>query len=189
MTPRSALSGASASGSASGPFGSSTIGRALERSRSRAASSSSTTPASASIVARHDREGLLLAELALAQRRDRRGVAGVAGEVVAAQALDRDDPTAAQGVDGGAHGVAVPRAVDAVPEAALPVPRRRRRERLPGRPPIGPPPPGDGRKRSRGPQRPQAIGWAWKRRSAGSWYSRAQSSHMAKARMVVSGRS
>ena len=40
-----------------------------------------------------------------------------------------------------------------------------------------------------GPQAGQHTGWAWKRRSAGSWYSRAQSAHMAKPAMVVAGRS
>ena len=35
---------------------------------------------------------------------------------------------------------------------------------------------------SRGPQDGQAIGWAWKRRSAGSSYSARQSVHIAKAR-------
>ena len=42
---------------------------------------------------------------------------------------------------------------------------------------------------SRGPHSAQATGWAWKRRSAGSWYSEAHASHMAKVRMVVFGRS
>ena len=40
-----------------------------------------------------------------------------------------------------------------------------------------------------GPQAGQHTGWAWNRRSAGSWYSRAQSAHMAKPAMVVAGRS
>ena len=35
----------------------------------------------------------------------------------------------------------------------------------------------------------QAIGCAWKRRSAGSWYSEAQASHSANPRIVVLGRS
>src|SRR3974390_3008178 len=42
---------------------------------------------------------------------------------------------------------------------------------------------------SDGPQSGQAIGCAWKRRSAGSWYSAAHRSHMANADMVVAGRS
>src|SRR6516164_6613246 len=42
---------------------------------------------------------------------------------------------------------------------------------------------------SDGPQSGQAIGCAWNRRSAGSWYSAAHRSHMAKADMVVAGRS
>ena len=43
--------------------------------------------------------------------------------------------------------------------------------------------------RSRGPQSGQAIGCAWKRRSAGSSYSARQASHMAKPAIVVFGRS
>ena len=42
---------------------------------------------------------------------------------------------------------------------------------------------------SDGPQSGQAIGCAWNRRSAGSWYSAAHRSHMANADMVVAGRS
>src|ERR1700753_48470 len=41
----------------------------------------------------------------------------------------------------------------------------------------------------RGPQAGQHVGWAWKRRSAGSWYSAAHRSHMVKGAIVVSGRS
>src|SRR5204863_3439642 len=42
---------------------------------------------------------------------------------------------------------------------------------------------------SRGPQSQQAIGWAWKRRSRGSSYSRRHSAHIRNRRMVVLGRS
>ncbi len=42
---------------------------------------------------------------------------------------------------------------------------------------------------STGPQAWQATGWAWKRRSAGSAYSRAQSGQSGKEAMVVIGRS
>src|SRR6516165_5788268 len=42
---------------------------------------------------------------------------------------------------------------------------------------------------SDGPQSGQAIGCAWNRRLAGSWYSAAHRSHMANADMVVAGRS
>ena len=42
---------------------------------------------------------------------------------------------------------------------------------------------------SRGPQAGQAIGSAWKRRSAGSSYSRRQSAHIVKPAIVVFGRS
>ena len=40
-----------------------------------------------------------------------------------------------------------------------------------------------------GPQAKQASGCAWKRRSSGSAYSRAQSGHMGNADMEVAGRS
>ena len=40
-----------------------------------------------------------------------------------------------------------------------------------------------------GPQAGQQTGWAWKRRSAGSWYSAAQAAHMGNPAMVVKGRS
>ena len=42
---------------------------------------------------------------------------------------------------------------------------------------------------SRGPQSGQAIGWAWKRRSAGSVYSARQARHIGKPAMVVAVRS
>src|SRR4029077_9724615 len=42
---------------------------------------------------------------------------------------------------------------------------------------------------SDGPQSGHAIGWAWNRRLAGSWYSAAHRSHMANIDMVVAGRS
>ncbi len=45
------------------------------------------------------------------------------------------------------------------------------------------------RSETRGPQAGQALGSAWKRRSAGSPYSRAQSGHMRKGAMVVAARS
>ena len=42
---------------------------------------------------------------------------------------------------------------------------------------------------SRGPHSGQALGWAWKRRSAGSAYSAAQAAHIVKSAIVVRGRS
>ena len=45
------------------------------------------------------------------------------------------------------------------------------------------------RSETRGPQAGQAIGSAWKRRSAGSRYSRAQSGHIRNGAMVVAARS
>ena len=50
---------------------------------------------------------------------------------------------------------------------------------------AGPGRPGD----SRGPQSGQQTVCAWKRRSAGSAYSAAQSAHIAKPAIVVAGRS
>ena len=43
--------------------------------------------------------------------------------------------------------------------------------------------------RSVGPHSGHALGWAWKRRSAGSSYSVAQRGHSSKPAIVVSGRS
>ena len=40
-----------------------------------------------------------------------------------------------------------------------------------------------------GPQTGQALGWAWKRRSAGSSYSAWQAAHIVKPAIVVAGRS
>ncbi len=42
---------------------------------------------------------------------------------------------------------------------------------------------------SDGPQSGQAMGCAWNRRSAGSWYSAVHRSHMANVDIVVAGRS
>ena len=44
-------------------------------------------------------------------------------------------------------------------------------------------------RRSDGPQSGHALGWAWKRRSAGSSYSAWQAGHISKPAIVVSGRS
>nr|CRL77142.1 hypothetical protein CPGR_04200 [Mycolicibacterium malmesburyense] len=64
-----------------------------------------------------------------------------------------------------------------------PSPSNRRARRSASSPVVAAPP------RSRnvnvGPQSGQQTGWAWNLRSAGSWYSRAQASHMSKAAMVV----
>ena len=43
--------------------------------------------------------------------------------------------------------------------------------------------------RKEGPQRRQQVGWAWKRRSRGSSYSRRQSAHISNTAMVVRSRS
>ena len=146
----------------SGARGASTIGRARrrqqrlvvraeldERARRRRAS------------ARHQRERLVLAVLARAQRARRRLVVGAAGEVEAAEALDRDDRRRAQQRPRGA---------------------RRRASRCTRR--VG------AAQRTRGPHAGQALGWAWKRRSAGSSYSARQAAHIAKPghRRAAAGR-
>ena len=102
------------------------------------------------------RERLVLAVLARPQPRDGRLVVGAAGEVVAAQALDRERSRR---------------------RAAPPRPRR-----------IASSPAGVAQPHG-GPQSGHALGWAWKRRSAGSSYSARQRSHIAKPAIVVSGRS
>ena len=112
-------------------------------------------------VAHHHRERLLVPPLALAEPPDGLGRRGVAGQVVAAEALDGDDPPRAQ-VGRGHH------------------------ERVPPSP-SGRPAPLTARRR--GPQAGQAIGWAWNRRSRGSSYSRRQAGHIAKPAIVVAGRS
>ena len=43
--------------------------------------------------------------------------------------------------------------------------------------------------RTLGPQTGQALGWAWKRRSEGSWYSRSHAGHISKEDIVVVARS
>ena len=113
-------------------------------------------------VARHQRERLVLAVLARAQRGDRRLVVGAAGEVEAADALDREDSARAQLRRGSGDRVALAATA-----------RRRRRSAS----------------RARGPHSGQALGWAWKRRSRGSSYSARQRSHISKPAIVVSGRS
>ena len=45
------------------------------------------------------------------------------------------------------------------------------------------------RTRRRGPQAGHAFGWAWKRRSSGSAYSRAHAGHIRNPAIVVAGRS
>ena len=89
-----------------------------------------------------------------------RRVAGAAGQVVAAEALDGHDRPGAQ-------------------QRRAPPRRRPRRLRGAAAPTS----------RARGPQSGQAFGWAWKRRSAGSSYSRRHAAHIANAAIVVSGRS
>ena len=67
---------------------------ARRRSSSASASGESSHQRARDVeILRHHRERLLLAELALAQRRDRRGIARIARQVIAAEPLDRDDAT------------------------------------------------------------------------------------------------
>ena len=129
--------------------------RARPRRRRRASHSA----ARAVEVGDHHRERLVVARLAPAQLGDRRGVGGVDREVVAADALDRDDP-------------------------------RRRAARRP-RPSSASSPLGQRRARrasrhaSCGPHTGQALGWAWKRRSAGSSYSAWHAGHIVNPAIVV----
>ena len=125
--------------------------RAGARARSAApASASSSSSAARDLgqrlgLGRQHRERLLLAVLAGAQPGDGLLVGGVAGEVVAAEPLDREDrPVAQQPPTASSSGI-----------------------------------------ESRGPARRAAVGSAWKRRSAGSSYSRRQSAHSAKPAIVV----
>ena len=144
-------------------------GRGRSGARGSPSSSASAGPSSTSSARRpevgdHHRERLLLAVLARAQRRDRLLRVGPAGEVVAAEALDGDDPRP-------------PRSAAAAAATAS------------GAPPRSSSRPSAPSSRARGPQSGQALGWAWKRRSSGSSYSRRQSAHISKPDIVVSGRS
>ena len=111
----------------------------------------------------HHREGLLLALLALAQPRDRVGIARVAGQVEAAQALDRDD-LAVRAAAASACG-------DRIATAS--------------RAPVG-----SRTATRRGPQTGQALGCGVEAAiQSGSSYSRRQAGHSAKRAMLVFGRS
>ena len=101
----------------------------------------------------HDRERLVAALLARAKPGHRRLVGGVAGEVVAADALDRDDAAGARASAGPREGGSSP--------------MRRARRVPPARPTSS----------SAGPQSWQAMVCAWKRRSAGSRYSPRAAAH------------
>ena len=102
--------------------------------------------------------GFSTALLARPEPLHRRVGACVAGQVVPAEALDGDDLPAGE------------RRLGAAMAASEPTTDRTRAGSSSHR---------------RGPQSAQATGWAWKRRSAGSWYSAAQASHRANPRMVV----
>ena len=146
-------------------------GRGAAPARSVAAATSSTRRHRASRshsasrrveVGDHHGERLVVAGLAPAQLGHGGRVGGVDGEVVAADALDGHDRAAAQRVDG-----SVERGVAAARTSA-------RRSCA---------------KASCGPQTGQALGWAWKRRSAGSSYSAWQAAHIVNPAIVVAGRS
>ena len=121
--------------------------------------------------------------LARSQGRHRALVGAVADEMKASQSLDRHDRAVRQPRRHPATDPAPRRATGALAPAAGPP-----------APATGPPVPATGAPsaastRTDGPQRGQAFGWAWKRRSPGSWYSRRQSAHMANTDIVVRGRS
>ena len=128
--------------------------------RSRPRSGSNQARASSS-VAHHHREGLVRASLAFAQAGDRGVVGGVACQVESAEALDGHDPPARDQGRGGLDDVGGVAGGSAVAVE----------------------------ERERGPHAGHATGSAWKRRSAGSSYSRRQSSHMGNARIDVRSRS
>ena len=79
-----------------GRRGASTIGRSGAASSSRSRSPSVTSDPAAASEADHQRERLVLAMLARAQRGDRALVVGAAGEMEPADALDGDDRAVAQ---------------------------------------------------------------------------------------------
>ena len=95
ITPRSALPGATrgrADVVAESPGAAARSGRPRPVEQAAPRPSESSTSRSRRVeVGDHHRERLVAALLALAQRRDRVVVGGVAGQVVAAEALDRDD--------------------------------------------------------------------------------------------------
>ena len=102
--------------------------RATERSSASSAASSTTSAVRRGDVGHHQRERLVLAVLARAQRRDRGLVVGAAGEVVAAEALDRHDRAVAQQRRRGGDRVRGPPAGAPVRRRARPA--RRARVRL-----------------------------------------------------------
>ena len=108
------------------------------------------------------RERPVLAVLARAQRGDGGLVVGAAREVVAAEALDRED---------------------------LPSSRSSARRARTASRPLATSVPSRSSSRACGPHAGQALGWAWKRRSSGSSYSAWHASHMTKPAIVVAGRS
>ena len=112
-------------------------------------------------VTHHQGERLGAALLALAQSRDGVGIGGVAGQVVAADPLDREDT---------AVGEQSPSLRETRP---LPAPESS----------------SGWTKVSVGPQSGQQMVSAWKRRSPGSSYSRRQAAQSAKPAIVVAGRS
>ncbi len=76
-------------------------------------------------VGDEQRERAVLAVLAAAQRGDRRLVVGTAGEVIAAEPLDREDPPVEQVLHGVAHGVVALDASSRRVRAGAPAARRR----------------------------------------------------------------
>ena len=135
------------------------MGRAGLLSRPAAASSTSASRRASARSAASTANGLS-SRCLRARRAAAAGLAGgVDGQVVAAQALDREDLAGREQFGGLGERVAGQRV------------------------------PGLVAQRSRGPQAGQQVGWAWKRRSAGSWYSAAHAGHMANGAMVVNGRS
>ena len=132
--------------------GASTIGRSRESSSRSSSAPSSTSSAAAATSGTISANGLssrcLRARSAATARSSRRH----ARQVEPAEPLDRHHPAAAQGTR--ASTGSDPRRVVAGERAGV------------------------GASASVGPQSGQAIGWAWKRRSAGSSYSARQAAHL-----------
>ena len=148
MTPRSGLPGATCSASRAGSRRAAARSAGAGRSAAlRVGSSSSASRRGASRSATITANGLSPRSLRLRRLATAASLRGVAGQVVAADALHGEDRAL----------------VEQLPRA----PQRRLARSAPSS------------SRSVGPQSGQAIGWAWKRRSAGSAYSAAHRAHIA----------
>ena len=164
ITPSQGLPGATSSATARG---SAACAAGRSAAAATAAASRSAGPTSherrgAPSVRHHDGERLLVAVLAAPQFGDGRRVARVAGQVIAAE------PLRAPPIRPSRSAAAKSASGSSRRDAARPSASRSRR---------------------RGPQAGQAVGWAWKRRSAGSSYSARQRRTWRTPAIVVRARS